>query len=110
MALHFTEDEFAARKTKLLAALAERKLDGLLMFQQESMYWLTGYDSFGFCFFQCLVLMADGRMALLTRAPDLRQAQHTSILQDICVWTDAKGASPTRQLRDLLADLGGAGK
>ena len=20
------------------------------------MYWLTGYDTFGFCFFQCLVL------------------------------------------------------
>ena len=110
MALHFEPDEFAARKKKLLAVLAERELDGLLMFQQESMYWLTGYDSFGFCFFQCLVLMADGRLALLTRAPDLRQAQHTSILQDIRVWTDAKGASPVLQLRTLVADLGGAGK
>ena len=69
MAIHFSQDELAARKKGLLTALALRRLDGLLMFQQESMYWLTGYDTFGFCFFQCLVLMADGRMALLTRAP-----------------------------------------
>ena len=32
-----------------------------VLFAQESMYWLTGYNSFGFCFFQCLVLRADGR-------------------------------------------------
>ena len=110
MALHFTSDEFAARKARLTAALAARGLDGLLMFQQESMYWLTGYDSFGFCFFQCLVLMADGRMALLTRAPDLRQAQHTSILDDIRVWTDRAGASPAAQLSELVTSLGGRGK
>jgi len=110
MALHFTLDEFAARKARLTAALTARGLDGLLMFQQESMYWLTGYDSFGFCFFQCLVLMADGRMALLTRAPDLRQAQHTSILDDIRVWTDRAGASPAAQLSDLVTSLGGRGK
>jgi Xaa-Pro dipeptidase len=110
MALHFTSAEFALRHDKLLKALADRKLDGMLMFQQESMYWLTGFDTFGFCFFQCLVLMADGRMALLTRAPDLRQARHTSILDDIRVWTDSSGATPTRQLRDLVAELGGQGK
>jgi len=110
MALHFAPEEFATRKRRLLSALNDRNLDGLLMFQQESMYWLTGYDSFGFCFFQCLVLMADGRMALLTREPDLRQAQHTSILDDIRIWTDRKGASPADQLRGVVASLGGAGK
>ena len=47
------------------------------------MYWLTGYDTFGYCFFQCLVLRADGDLVLLTRAPDLRQAQHTSIIEDV---------------------------
>ncbi len=110
MAVHFSTNEFAERKNKLLAALAQNKLDGLLMFQQESMYWLTGYDTFGFCFFQCLVLMADGRMALLTRSADLRQAQHTSIIGNIRIWGDGKGASPAGQLRDMVESLGGAGK
>ena len=75
MALHFSPQEFDRRRRALLAAMAAARLDGLLLFQQESMYWLTGYDSFGFCFFQCLAVAADGRMALLTRSADLRQAR-----------------------------------
>ena len=110
MALHFSPEEFASRKARATAAMAERGLDAMLLFAQESMYWLTGYDSFGFCFFQCLVLRADGRVTLLTRAPDLRQAQHTSILDDIRVWVDAGDASPAAQLRDLAIDLKLAGK
>ena len=92
----------AARKRRLLAAMAERRLDGMLLFAQESDYWLTGYDSFGFCFFQCLYVGADGRVALLTRAPDLRQAQHTSDIADIRVWKDGEGADPTLDLKAVF--------
>lgn len=109
MTLHFTAPEFERRRQRLLAELAARRLDGLLMFQQESMYWLTGYDTFGFCFFQALYLSADGRLALLTRSADLRQAQQTSLIEDIRVWTDRADATPQQQLRDMVADLGGAG-
>ena len=91
---HFSRDELAQRRTRTLAAMAEAGLEALLMFKQESMYWLTGYDTFGFCFFQCLVLHGDGRLTLLTRAPDLRQAQHTSIIEDIRIWVDREGAVP----------------
>jgi Xaa-Pro dipeptidase len=110
MALHFETGEYGSRINKALAALQAEELDGLLMFQQESMYYLTGYDTFGFCFFQCLYLGTDGRLALLTRAADLRQAQHTSIIEDIRIWTDAAGAKPAVQLKDMLADLGARGK
>ncbi len=106
MTLHFTEAEFERRRQRLLAEIAAHRLDGLLMFQQESMYWLTGYDTFGFCFFQALWCGADGRLALLTRSADLRQAQHTSIIEDIRVWRDAKDSTPQQQLREMLADLG----
>ena len=41
MALHFTESEFSARRARLMARMAEEKLDALLLFAQESMYWLT---------------------------------------------------------------------
>ena len=53
------------------------------------MCYLTGYDSFGYVFFQCLYLGADGKMTLLTRAPDFLQAHFTSIVEDIRVWVDA---------------------
>jgi len=110
MGLHFTRAEYDRRIAAAADAMAAEGLDGLLLFQQESMYYLTGYDTFGFCFFQCLYLGADGRLALLTRSPDLRQAQHTSIIADIRIWTDAAGAKPATQLRDMLESLGCKGR
>ncbi|CAM5770476.1 Xaa-Pro dipeptidase [Labrys miyagiensis] len=107
--LHFATDEFSARLQRLQAEMEVRKLDAMLLFAQESMYWLTGYDTFGFCFFQSLLVRADGRMALLTRSADLRQAQHTSIITDIRVWTDRKDATPADQLRAMATDLGVGG-
>ena len=64
--LHFSKEEFASRRERLLMAMSEAGLDAVALFAQESMYWLTGYDTFGFCFFQCLVVKSDGDMALLT--------------------------------------------
>ncbi len=102
MALHFTPEELAERRARACAAMAREGLDGLLMFRQESMYYLTGYDTFGYVFFQCLYLGADGRMTLLTRTPDLRQAQVTSVIEDIRIWTDAPDAKPAEGLRAIL--------
>ncbi len=110
MALHFDRSEYAERRRRTLKAMAESNLDALLMFKQESMYWLTGYDTFGFCFFQCLVLRADGEIVLLTRAPDLRQARNTSIIEDIRIWVDRDDASPADDLKDLLRRGGLEGK
>lgn len=110
MAVHFDRDEFDRRLAEACSALAAGSLDGLLMFQQESMYYLTGYDTFGFCFFQCLFLGADGRLALLTRSADLRQARHTSIVDDIRIWADGADADPAGELKAMLASLGCAGK
>ncbi len=105
MALHFEGSEFERRRERLRNAMEEQGLDALLMFAQESMYWLTGYDTFGFCFFQCLVFKRDGEMVLLTRSADLRQARHTSNILNIMVWTDRDKANPAVDLRNLLNDL-----
>lgn len=109
MALHFTEEELTARREAACRSMAEEGLDGLLIFRQESMFYLTGYDTFGYVYFQCLYLRADGRMTLLTRAPDLRQAQHTSVIQDIRVWVDRADATPGDELRTILQEQGATG-
>ncbi len=106
--LHFTAGEFARRKGLLVAQLERRGLDGLMCFSQESQYWLTGYDTFGFCFFQCLVVTADHQV-LLTRSADRLQARITSNIEDIRIWVDGEG-NPAADLAELVLELGLAGK
>ena len=105
MALHFSNKEFLNRKTKVINSMKEQNLNALLMFRQESMYWLTGYDTFGYVFFQTLVLYKDGNTILLTRAPDLRQAQNTSNIEDIRIWVDKDDSNPTEDLKQILNEL-----
>jgi Xaa-Pro dipeptidase len=108
--LHFTKQEFATRRLATRQAMKERGLEALLMFRQESMYYLTGFDTFGYVFFQCLVLTAEGAMTLLTRAPDLLQARHTSDIEDVRVWVDADGATPAHELRRIIEEHGLGGR
>ena len=110
MGLHFSKEEFASRKSKVLKSMKEQNIDALLMFRQESMYWLTGYDTFGYVFFQTLVLDQKGNIILLTRAPDLRQAQNTSNIEDIRIWIDKDGSNPTNDLKIILDELELKGK
>jgi Xaa-Pro dipeptidase len=105
MSLHFTEQEFQSRETKIVKSMKEKSLDALLLFRQESMYWLTGYDTFGYVFFQCLVLTVEGDKILLTRAADLRQAQNTSNIKDIRIWIDRDNYNPTEELKSILEEL-----
>ena len=110
MGLHFTKKEFTKRKEKVLTKMNEQNIDALLMFRQESMYWLTGYDTFGYVFFQSLILDKKGNIILLTRAPDLRQAQNTSNIDDIRIWVDKDGSNPTDDLKVILDELDLKGK
>jgi Xaa-Pro dipeptidase len=111
MPLHFTPAEYATRQEKARSALQAQGLDALLMFAPESHYWISGYDTFGFAMFQCMILTARGDLHLLTRTPDLRQALYTSTLgpDQIHLWQDIEGASPARDLAQLLSDLGVTG-
>ena len=110
MGLHFSKEEFKSRKSKVLNSMKKENIDALLMFRQESMYWLTGYDTFGYVFFQTLILDQKGNTVLLTRAPDLRQAQNTSNIEDIRIWVDKDNSNPTDDLKLILNELHLKGK
>ena len=101
--LHFPEDELAERRRRTSGRLDELGLDALLIFRQESMYYLTGYDTAGYSLFQCLVFRADGDMVLVTRSADREQAAYTSMIPDVRIWVDRGGANPAD---DVLAVLG----
>ncbi len=100
--LHFSENEFEQRLAKLREKMVEENLDAMLLFAQESMYWLTGYDTFGFCFFQTVLVTHNEPVALLTRSADLRQAQLTSNIKNIDIWVDGQDVDPTKNVSDML--------
>jgi Xaa-Pro dipeptidase len=103
--LPFEREEYLERVARTRALLRGEGFDALLILAQESHYYLTGYDTDGFIFFQCAVLTAsDGPITLLTRRPDLAQARETSIIEDIRIWWDKDGANPALDLRSILAE------
>ena len=102
MSLHFNREEFSNRLDRLKELMLREKLDGMLLFKQESMFYLTGYDTFGYVFFQCLFLGINGELILLTRSPDLRQARQTSILKDVRIWVDGATVNPALELKKIL--------
>ena len=110
MTIQFSKTEYQSRRQEVTSRLKQDGLDGILIFRQESMYYLTGYDTFGYCFFQCLYLDSSGEYSLLTRAPDLLQAQITSTIQDIRVWVDQAGHNPAEDLVAMLDDFQCRGK
>jgi Xaa-Pro dipeptidase len=107
-ALHFTEEEFQDRRNRALDLLKRENLDGFLITKQETLYYLTGYDTFGYVFFQAMYLHGDGRMRLITRIPDLRQALYTSVLEkkDVLIRPDDASANPVALVPDVLREFG----
>jgi Xaa-Pro dipeptidase len=57
-----------------------------------------------------LLLTADGRLVLLTRAPDRLQARFTSVIEDVRTWVDGPDAAPPLELRAILVARGLSGK
>ena len=104
--LHFPRGEYDRRLSDVVSALDQQGLHGVVLFRQESMYYLSGYDTSGYTMFQAMYLGVDGRMALLTRSADRIQSRVTSIIPDIRIWTDREEASPAEELRELLRDYG----
>jgi len=48
MPLHFDSKEFGNRRNRLLELMAGSELDGMLIFRQESMFYLTGHSAMFF--------------------------------------------------------------
>jgi Xaa-Pro dipeptidase len=64
----FPQEEFAARREKLGAAMAATGLDGLVVSTPENIFYLTGLDHQGFFALHLLVVTAAGEMTLVARA------------------------------------------
>lgn len=107
-ALYFSEAEFQERRNRALELMKREQLDGFLMTKQESLYYFTGFDTFGYVFFQAMYFHNDGSMRLITRIPDLRQALYTSVLEqkDVMIRSDDAGSNPVSLVPQVLKEFG----
>ena len=81
--IHFSQEEFYGRQKKTRTLLQELELDGLLIFKIEDMYWLTGYESDGFCIFGSMFIGTNGALTHLARPADLGNLSYSSICEDV---------------------------
>ena len=108
--IHFSREEFSQRQKKTRILLQELELDGLLIFKIEDMYWLTGYESDGFCIFGSMFIGTDGDLTHLARPADLGNLSYSSICEDIRISPDTEGSNRAEHIKDMLRSLGMEGK
>jgi len=103
--LAFERSEYQARIDRALAAMRVEGLDALLLFQQESMYYLFGYDQIGYWVYQTILLPADGSgpTALCRRADEL-MIRDSPFIEDVRTWWDDGDRDPSWSTAQLLED------
>jgi Xaa-Pro dipeptidase len=108
--LPFSLDEYRLRIASTRAAMREAGLDALLLFQQESMYYLFGYDQIGYWVYQTILLPDEGEPVAVARKADEAMILESGIVQDVRIWLDDPDRDPISITEGLLADRGIAGK
>ena len=108
--IHFSREEFSQRQQKTREQLQKLELDGLLLFKIEDMYWLTGYESDGFCIFGCMFIGTEGALTHLARPADLANLSYSSICKDVRISPDTEDSSRAEHIKDMLRSLGMEGK
>jgi len=107
---HFSREEFSQRQHKTRKHLQKLELDGLLLFKIEDMYWLTGYESDGFCIFGSMFIGTDGALTHLARPADLGNLSYSSICEDVRISPDTEDSTRAEHIKDMLRSLGMEGK
>ena len=108
--IHFSREEFSQRQKKTRILLQELELDGLLIFKIEDMYWLTGYESDGFCIFGSMFIGTNGALTHLARPADLGNLSYSSICEDVRISPDTEGSTRAEHIKDMLRSHNMEGK
>ena len=107
---YFPLSEFEDRQSRTRVCLEERGYDGLLLFKIEDMYWLTGFDSDGFCIFHNMFIGVNGELTHVSRTADLANLYYSSICDDVRIAPDDAHVRWSTCIKDMLASHGMQGK
>ena len=103
----FPPAEHAERLDRVQTAIATRGLDGILLFQPESVTWLTGFYTRGYASFQFVAVPASGDPVVCLRDVEIRYLERTAAYRKHAAWTDTD--DPIRIGADMVRRLIGPG-
>ena len=80
--------EYRGRLGKVQDEIARRGLDGLVLFQPESVTWLTGFYTRGYSSFQCVLVPPEGDPLTCCRDMEAYYLERTGVFAPHVYWTD----------------------
>lgn len=88
--LFFPQEEYDARLTAVRAAMVERGVDVLICAAPETLFHLTGYQTFGYHNYQLAVIPLDREPFLVLRFLESVLAQRYAWTRDVVTWDDTE--------------------
>ena len=98
-------EEYRGRLGKVQDEIALRGLDGLVLFQPESVTWLTGFYTRGYSSFQCVLVPPAGEPLTCCRDMEAYYLACTGVFAPRVFWSD--GDNPIRVAATAIGRLFG---
>lgn len=105
--LPFLDSEYAERVAKAKASMEAEGIDALLLFHQESMFYLFGYDQLGYWVYQTAILSREHEeITVVCREADVDLISGLPLVGEIHAWFDDSPDDPAKITIDTLRSLG----
>ena len=98
-------EEYRERLGRVQHEISARGLDGLVLFQPESVTWLTGFYTRGYSSFQCVLVPPAGDPLTCCRDMEAYYLERTGVFAPRVFWTDTD--DPVRVAADAIDELFG---
>ncbi|SEK48207.1 Xaa-Pro dipeptidase [Bosea lupini] len=102
----FTVEEFAERRAQVRRAMAGQGLDWLVLFHPVSIRWLTGSDAKSYQEFQCLLVPADGPIAMMAREGERAEILDDALVDRLETFGGGENEDPIPRFAGLADSLG----
>ena len=103
-ALCFPLAEYQHRLNELRKRMQERLLDAVVISDPENLFYLTGYQTTGYSYFQALVVPLEGEPISITRELEASNMVHRTWVEEARCYTDTGDA--IQELFNIIKDLG----
>ena len=101
---YFTLEEYQGRLDALRARMEAKGVDCMMVHTPENLYYLTGYQTPGYYWYQTLIVTMDREPVFITRLLENSNVEHLTWVEDSRPYGDSDDW--VSRTRDTLEDLG----